>query len=106
MHLLEFFWLCFYNRQPQRFCVVKFSTFFGVFDMMLWCFCFDSGGTILGGLALVIALLNIPSSGINAAVWEPPNVINGLAGSGLHISKIKSCTAWMAALVEDIFGMV
>ena len=86
--------------------MVGYFSVFVVCAVMGWFCCCDSGSITLGGIALGLDLLSIPDSVISADVWASHSVINGLIDAVLRRERIKSCNAFMAALVEEIFGMV
>ena len=86
--------------------MVGYFAVFVVCAVMGWFCCCDSGSITLGGIALGLDLFSIPDSVIRADVWASHSVINGLIDAVLRREKIKSCNAFMAALVEEIFGMV
>ena len=81
-------------------------TLFGVYFMIGRCCCCDWSFTILVGITLGVDLLNIRASVLSAAVWVSPSVPNGISGAVLFKEWIKSYDIWVAALVEDIVGVV
>ena len=79
---------------------------FGLFYVIGWWFRYISCSTTLRGMPWGVELSNILSRSIIDSLWEFPIVNSRIYGAGLCRAWINSCVEWIAASVDDIFGIM